>query len=207
MVGLSFNIVDVIDVVGTLVFAISGALAAGEKRFDLMGVAIIAFVTALGGGTVRDILIGAYPVGWMNDYTYLIIVSIGVALVFLFYRKLQYFRKTFFLFDAIGLGAFAIGGMEKALSYGISPGYAVICGMITACFGGVVRDVLCNEIPLIFRKEIYALAGLVGAGMYLVLDSFHVASELNFPITVTVVAAIRVVAVLKNIGLPVIRLD
>jgi len=206
-VQVSINIADVVDVVGTLVFAISGALAAAEKKFDLMGVAIIAFVTALGGGTVRDMLIGAHPVGWMQNYTPITIVSIGVLLVFLFYKKLHYFRKTFFLFDAIGLGAFAIGGLEKALSFGVSPGFAVICGMITACFGGVVRDVLCNEIPLIFRKEIYALAGLIGAGMYLILDSYHVPPEFNFPITVAVVAAIRVFAVLKNIGLPVIRLN
>lgn len=172
-----------------------------------MGVAIIALVTALGGGTVRDMLIGAHPVGWMQNYTSNTIVSIGVVLVFLFYKKLHYFRKTFFLFDAIGLGAFAIGGLEKALSFGVSPGYAVICGMITACFGGVVRDVLCNEIPLILRKEIYALAGLVSARMYLSLDYLGVSSTINFPITVALVAAIRMLAVLKNIGLPVIRLD
>lgn len=205
--SFSINIADVVDVIGTLVFAISGALAAAEKKFDLMGVAIIAFVTALGGGTVRDMLIGAHPVGWMQNYAPITIVTIGVLLVFLFYKKLHYFRKTFFLFDAIGLGAFAIGGLEKALSFGVSPGYAVICGMITACFGGVVRDVLCNEIPLIFRKEIYALAGLIGAGMYLGLDYLGVSSVVNFPITVALVAAIRMLAVYKDLRLPIIKLN
>lgn len=207
MTALSFNIAEIVDVLGTLVFAISGALAAAEKKFDLMGVSIIAFVTALGGGTVRDILIGADPVGWMQNYTYLAIVSLGITLVFLFYKKLHYFRKTFFLFDAIGLGAFAIGGMQKALSFDVSPGYAIICGMLTACFGGVVRDVLCNEIPLIFRKEIYALAGMAGAGCYLGFQYLGLPSAINFPLTIAIVAAIRIIAVLKNVGLPKIKVD
>ncbi len=201
------DIVVVVDIVGTLVFAISGALAAGEKRFDLMGVAIIAFVTAVGGGTIRDLLIGSHPVSWMQSYHYLVITIIGVLLAFFLHRQLQRFRKSFFLFDAIGLGTFAIAGMEKALSYGISPGYAILCGMITGCFGGLTRDVLCNEIPLIFRKEMYALPALAGASAYLGFDYLGVIPEVSFPITIVLVILFRIFAVRYNWQLPKIRMD
>lgn len=201
------DIVVVVDIVGTLMFAISGALAAGEKRFDLMGVAIIAFVTAVGGGTIRDLLIGSHPVGWMQSYHYVVITIIGVLLVFFLHKQLQRFRTSFFLFDAIGLGTFAIAGMEKALSYNINPGYAILCGMISGCFGGLIRDVLCNEIPLIFRKEVYALPALAGASAYLGLDYLGVIPEVSFPITIVLVILFRVFAVRNNWQLPQIRMD
>lgn len=201
------DIVFVVDIVGTLVFAISGALAAGEKQFDLMGVAIIAFVTAVGGGTIRDLLIGSHPVGWMKSYHYIVIASIGVILTFFLHRQLQGFRRSFFLFDAIGLGTFAIAGMEKALSYNISPVYAVLCGMISGCFGGLIRDVLCNDIPLIFRKEMYALPALVGASVYLGLDYLNVLPEVSLPVTIVLVTLFRIFAVRYDWRLPQIRMD
>ena len=201
------DIVVVVDIVGTLVFAISGALAAGEKRFDLMGVAIIAFVTAVGGGTIRDLLIGSHPVGWMQSYHYIVITVVGVILAFFLHRQLQRFRKSFFLFDAIGLGTFAIAGMEKALSYDISPGYAILCGMITGCFGGLTRDVLCNEIPLIFRKEMYALPALTGASAYLGLNYLNVIPEVSFPISIVLVILFRLFAVRYSWQLPKSRMD
>jgi len=201
------DIVVVVDIAGTFVFAISGALAAGEKRFDLMGVAIIAFVTAVGGGTVRDLLIGAHPVGWMQSYHYLLITLLGVLLTFFVHKHLQRFRRSFFLFDAIGLGTFAIAGMEKALSFGVSPGYAILCGMITGCFGGIIRDVLCNDIPLIFRKEMYALPALVGASIYLGLDTLKVLPEISLPITIAIVTSFRILSVRYNWQLPQIRMS
>lgn len=207
MIYTTEDIVVVVDIVGSLVFAISGALAAAERRFDLMGIAIIAFVTAVGGGTVRDLLIGAHPVGWLASYHYLLIVLIGVLLTFFFHRKLHYFRKSFFLFDAIGLGTFAIAGMEKALSFGISPGYAVLCGMISGCFGGIIRDVLCNEIPLIFRKEVYALPALAGASTYWFLDYLGIIPEVSFPIAIVLVITMRIFAVRLNWSLPSIPVD
>lgn len=196
------DIVTVVDIVGTLVFAISGSLAAGERRFDLMGVAIIAFVTSVGGGTVRDLLIGAQPVGWMKHYHYVVIVLLGVVLTYFFHRKLHYFRRSFFLFDAIGLGTFAIAGMEKALSYNIEPIYAVLCGMISGCFGGVIRDVLCSEVPLIFRKEMYALPALLGASFYWLLDYLGMIPEVSFPITIVLVTSMRILAVRYDWRLP-----
>lgn len=196
------NYIYILDVTGTLVFAISGALTAAERRMDLMGISIIAFVTALGGGTLRDILIGAHPVGWMENTDYLIVVALGVSITFLFARRLVPLRRTFFLFDAIGLGVFAIGGLEKALSYGIAPIYAVICGMISATMGGLLRDVLCNEVPLILRQEIYATAGFIGAALYLVLGNFPIMPEIRLIVTISLVVAIRIIAVRYRLGLP-----
>lgn len=200
------DIVVVVDVIGSLVFAISGALAAAGKRFDLMGIAIIAFVTAFGGGTIRDLLIGAQPVGWLANYQYVLIVIVGVLLVFFFHERLHYFRRSFFLFDAIGLGTFAIAGMEKALSFGIHPVYSILLGMISGCFGGLIRDVLCNEIPLIFRKEVYALPALIGACVYWLLDYVHLQPEISFPITILLVTSFRVLAVRYKWSLPVIAM-
>jgi uncharacterized membrane protein YeiH len=110
------------------------------------------------------------------------------------------------LFDAIGLGTFAIAGMEKALSYGINPGYAILCGMITGCFGGLTRDVLCNEIPLIFRKEMYAFPALAGASAYLGLDTLGVIPEVSFPLTIILVTVFRIFAVRYDWGLPRIHM-
>lgn len=199
------TLLNIVDLTGTFVFAISGGLAAANKKFDMMGVGIIAFVTALGGGTLRDVLIGAKPVGWMQDKWYLIVVLLGVILTYVLYKKLIILRKTFFLFDAIGLGVFAIGGLEKALNFGIDPVYALICGMMTATMGGMIRDVLCNDIPLIFRKEIYATAGLIGAALYLLLGYLNIQKEASFLITVSIVVIIRIIAVRFNIGLPRIK--
>lgn len=199
--------IEIIQITGTVVFAISGALTAANKRFDLMGVSIIAFVTALGGGTIRDVLIGAQPVGWMQSKWPLIAVLVGVTLAFIFRKKLQYLRKTFFLFDAIGLGVFAIGGLEKALSFNIDPIYAIMCAMITGTMGGLLRDVLCNDVPLIFRKEIYATAALIGASLYLSLDLLGLDSQINSITSILVVIAVRILAVRYKLGLPKIKID
>lgn len=201
------SIIFILESVGTLVFAISGALTAAEKKFDLMGISIIAFVTALGGGTLRDVLIGATPVGWLHEPTMLIVVSIGILLAFLFSKKLNALRKTFFLFDSIGLGLFAIAGMQKAIDFDIPPVYAVLCGMITAAFGGMLRDILCNEIPVIFRKEIYATAALTGATLYLGLGFINAPDEIKYTASILTVIVIRILAVKYNIALWKIKWD
>jgi uncharacterized membrane protein YeiH len=152
-------------------------------------------------------LIGAHPVGWMQSEWYLLAVLLGVILTYVFYKRLQHLRMTFFLFDAIGLGVFAIGGLEKALSYNIDPVYALMCAMITGTMGGLLRDVLCNDVPLIFRKEIYATAALAGAGLYLLLDYINVNQQFNFIISILVVIMVRVLAVRYKLGLPKIKID
>ncbi|MEM9821242.1 MAG: trimeric intracellular cation channel family protein, partial [Bacteroidota bacterium] len=147
------TLIYIIDLLGTLVFAISGALAAANKRMDVFGASVIAFVTAVGGGTIRDVLIGSQPVGWMKDLNYLLMIGIGIGFAFLFKKGIQQLRRTFFLFDTVGIGLFTILGLQKTLGLGLSPVIAVMMGTVSAVFGGVLRDTLSNEIPLIFRKE------------------------------------------------------
>lgn len=196
------NYILVLDIIGTLVFSISGALTASNKDFDLMGISIVAFVTALGGGTVRDLIIGIEPVTWATDIRYLLIVSTGVLIAVVFRKKLEPLRKAFFVFDATGLAVFSIGGLEIALMHGIMPVYAVFLGMISATMGGVIRDVLCQVSPLIFREEIYASAGLVGALSYVVLSKTPLSTDINSIITILLVLSIRIIAVRYKIGLP-----
>ena len=143
------------DLLGTVAFAISGVLVAMDKRLDLFGVFIIAFVTAIGGGTLRDLLIGNTPVAWMLESTYIITIIGTVVLAIIFREKLRYLRKSLFLFDTLGIGLYTMVGIEKGLNANLLPAMCIILGTITASFGGVIRDILCNEIPVIFRKERY----------------------------------------------------
>ena len=155
--------VEYIDSIGTLVFAISGALTAIYKKLDLFGVFCIAFVTALGGGTLRDILIGNTPVGWMLDLKYIIIIFIGTVLSILFNIYLEKLRISLFLFDTIGFGVFTLIGIEKGIEKELHPIICIALGTLTATFGGVIRDILCNEIPLLLRKgTIYATICIIG---------------------------------------------
>jgi uncharacterized membrane protein YeiH len=198
------NFIEILDLVGTFVFALSGTLAAANQRFDVFGAFIIAFVTAVGGGTLRDVLIGAHPVGWMQDLRYLYLIIAAVFVAYFFKRHILKLRKTLFLFDTIGIAIFTILGLEKTLAIGLSPEVAIMMGMVSAVFGGVMRDILCNLVPLIFQKEIYATACLIGAVLYLILC--HYLSQ-NLAITTTVLAIIiiRIAAVKNRWSLPVIR--
>ncbi len=196
------TLVTILDLTGTLVFAISGSLMAKQHDFDIFGAAVVAFVTALGGGTVRDLLIGVAPVGWMIDPKYLLTVSVAVVLAAIFPAYLLRIRRTMFLFDTIGIGIFTLIGIQKALGLGLSPTIALIMGMVTAVFGGVIRDILCTEIPLIFRKEIYATACLAGGVIYLL--SIHLGANNNMAMVVSmcIIISIRLVSVVKQIALP-----
>lgn len=197
----SFNILYAIDFIGTVVFAISGALTAVEKKLDVFGVATVAFVTALGGGTLRDVLMGATPVGWMGNITYLYLVFLGLIIAFLFRNPVQKLRRTFFLFDTTGIAVFTVLGIQKALAIGIHPIIAVMMGVISAVFGGVTRDIICNEIPLIFRKEIYASACLAGGIMFMILRYFDIPLDWNILATVLTIVLIRLLAVRYHLSL------
>lgn len=192
----------ILDLIGTFVFAISGALIASKKQFDAFGTLVIAFVTAVGGGTLRDMMIGSTPVGWMNDTNYIIIVGLGLITSILFKKYIRKLSKTMFLFDTIGIGLFTILGLQKTLGLGLSPMIAVIMGMVSAVFGGVVRDTLTNEVPLVFRKEVYATACLLGGILYLILDVFHLEESWKIAITVLVIMIIRILAVKRKWALP-----
>ncbi|MCL4109128.1 UNVERIFIED_CONTAM: hypothetical protein GTU68_031040 [Idotea baltica] len=194
-----------LDLAGTFVFAISGALSASENKLDMFGVCAIALVTAVGGGTLRDILIGQHPVVWLSDHNYLLVVLAAVVLTYLFKRMILPLRTPMFLFDALGLSLFSIIGLEKAAGLGYAPVFAIILGMITATFGGVLRDTFCNNVPLVFRKEIYATAALAGATCFVLLVETGIHRDLNLLISSSVVLAIRYFSARFKLSLPGIR--
>lgn len=201
----SSTLIYMVDLTGTLVFAISGWLLASKKQLDFFGASVIAFITALGGGTLRDVLIGSTPVGWMQDLNYLLAIAVGIGFAIFFRKGLERLRKTLFLFDSIGIGLFTILGLQKTLDMGLSPVIAVMMGTISAVFGGVLRDTLVNEIPLIFRKEIYATVCVAGGLLYLALGLITVASDWRVVITIAVIITIRVLSVSQKWSLPSIR--
>lgn len=195
-----------LDVLGTIAFAISGALAGIEKRLDFFGVFIIALVTSIGGGTLRDLLIGTTPVSWMLNLQTFYIVIASTIIAIIFRKKLNIFRSSLFLFDTIGIGIFTIIGIEKGINTNLSPIICILLGTITACFGGVTRDILCNEIPVIFRKEIYATACLMGGVMFFVLKYLHINDNFIYIATAGTIISIRLLAVKYHWSLPQITM-
>lgn len=201
------DLIYILDILGTFAFAISGAIVASDQKFDLFGVIIIAFVTAVGGGMLRDVLIDAHPINWIGDLNYLYTIFIAVVITFLFKSKILPLSKTLFLFDTVGISVFTLLGLQKGLTFDLHPLIALIMGMISAVFGGVLRDVLTNKIPLIFEKEIYASACLLGGISYLVLNNFQVPKNYNFIISAIVIISIRLIAVKFHLELPRIKDD
>lgn len=193
-----------LDLLGTSAFAISGALFAINKKMDPVGVFIVAFATALGGGTLRDVIIGRFPVVWMQDLFYVYSIFISVILAIIFKNNIKYLSKSLFLFDTIGLGIFTIIGTEIGIQYNFHPIICVFLGTISASFGGVIRDILANEIPLIFHKEIYATACVIGSITYLILNQLPIDSNINHVLTTLMVIAVRLVAVKFKLQLPTI---
>lgn len=193
---------EILDAIGILVFAISGALTAIYKKLDLFGVYCIAFVTALGGGTVRDVMIGRTPVGWMLDLNYIYLITFGFLLSLIFNRYLERLRISMLLFDTIGLGVFTLIGLEKGIEYGLSPVICVILGTLTATFGGVIRDILCNEIPVLFRKEIYATLCIAGGILFFVLKELQMQADGISLLVATFIITFRLIAYKYNWSLP-----
>lgn len=192
----------VLDILGTIAFAISGALMAMNKKMDSFGVFIIGFVTAVGGGTLRDVLIGKQPVIWMNDISYIFLIGFAVFIAIVFRKKLRQLQKSLFLFDTIGLGIFTITGTEIGINANFHPIISIALGTMTACFGGVIRDILCNEVPILFRKEIYATACIFGSIFFIVLYNFNMDQNIIYISTSLIVIAIRLVAVKYHLSLP-----
>ncbi|WP_040279799.1 trimeric intracellular cation channel family protein [Psychroserpens damuponensis] len=193
---------QIIDILGTVAFAISGVLVALDKKMDSFGVLIIAFVTAVGGGTLRDVMIGIEPVSWMRNMTYVYVIVGTTVFTILLRKKINYLRTSLFLFDSIGIGLYTVVGIETGLIAGLHPIICIALGTMTACFGGVIRDILCNEIPVIFRKEIYATACIIGGLTYFLLRKFMADTNLIFIIALIVVIVIRLIAVKFKISLP-----
>ena len=191
-----------LDILGTIAFAVSGILVAIHKKFDPFGVFIVAFVTAVGGGTLRDVLIGRTPVGWMQDLNYVYAVIGTTIFAIIIRNKLVNLSTSLILFDAIGLGIFTIIGTEIGVQQNLHPIISVSLGVMSGTFGGVIRDMLCNEIPIIFKKEIYASACILGGITFLILTRFEVPVNINYIITTTIVIVTRLIAVKYDLSLP-----
>ncbi|WP_138433870.1 trimeric intracellular cation channel family protein [Winogradskyella algicola] len=191
-----------LDILGTIAFAISGVLVAMHKRMDPFGVLIIAFVTAVGGGTLRDIMVGVEPVSWMRNMTFVYVIIASTVFAIVFRNYLKHLRRSLFLFDTIGIGLYTVVGIETGLVAGLHPIICIALGTMTACFGGVTRDILCNEIPVIFRKEIYATACIVGGFSYFIMRLFLNDENYLFIIAGLVVILIRLIAVRFKVSLP-----
>lgn len=196
------NLNFVIEILGTISFAMSGSFAAMQKRLDPFGVLIIAFVTSVGGGTVRDLLLDV-PVFWMHDMIMCSVIFITCLFSMVFKSIEKKFRVTLFLFDSFGLGLFTIVGIQKGLNADLHPLICLTLGTITGCFGGIIRDILLNRIPLIFRKEIYATACILGGGVFLILIKLTGLSYTFVQIsTILLIVAIRTFAVKYHWQMP-----
>ncbi|MBA6154605.1 trimeric intracellular cation channel family protein [Gelidibacter maritimus] len=160
----------IIEIVGTAAFSIAGAFAAMEKKLDVFGVFIIAFITALGGGTLRDVLIGKVPVNWMLDLSSAVVVLITTVTVLFFKSVIKNYHNVLLFFDSIGLGFFTVVGIHTGIALDLHPVISISLGTITACFGGVIRDVSLSNIPLIFQKEIYATTCIFGGLIFFILS-------------------------------------
>lgn len=197
----------IVEMLGTVAFAISGIRLAAAKRFDWFGAYIVGLVTAIGGGTLRDLLLGI-PVFWMQNWAYLAVTGLSLVTVIIFRQALVKGMRTIFIFDAIGLALFVVVGIEKSFQAGFPAWVAIAMGIITGSFGGVLRDILINDVPLFFRKDIYATACLAGGIVYW--------GAINIPglslmvaqaaCAVTVIG-LRIAAVHYHWSLPVLKVD
>ncbi|MCE7059001.1 trimeric intracellular cation channel family protein [Dyadobacter sp. CY343] len=193
----------ILEIIGTFAFAISGALAVKDlQNPDWFAALFTAFISSIGGGTLRDILLGSYPLVWISDITIIYAILAGVLATFIFFKFLLRLRKTLFLFDTFGIALFTIVGTEKALHLGVKPEIAVIMGVFSATMGGVIRDVMTNEIPIIYRKEVYATACLAGACSYLIFNDLGMERNTAFISASLVIIVIRLLAVKFEWSIP-----
>ena len=197
------TLLQLITYAGIFVFALTGAFKARSFKMDIFGGIVLAFVTAYGGGTLRDLLIGIKPVNWINDNIALILVFAGTAFTFLLKENVNRFKRTIFFTDAIGLGFFTAWGIEVALRNGLNDIYSLMMGVITATFGGLIADILCNAIPNLLKKgELYATACAIGGGIYLLLKHVRLEYNTNLAVCIIVVVGIRIYSKRKRLMLP-----
>jgi len=197
------TLTDVILYIGTFVFALSGASKAKAHSMDIFGASVLAFVTAYGGGTVRDLLIGERPVGWINDVPALLLVFSATTLLFLFKQSVERLAYLIFITDAVGLGMFTVGGITVSLNHGVNELYAVVLGVISGTFGGLIADIVSNQIPSLLRRgELYATASAIGGAAYFACVSLHVPQSLRLLICVSIIVSIRFISRRKKISLP-----
>ncbi len=198
------NFINIIDYLGTFAFAISGIRLASAKRFDWFGAYVVGLVTAIGGGTVRDLLLNLTPF-WTTQPSYLIVTGIALLFTITFGKYIIRLKNTFFIFDTIGLGLFVVVGIDKSIEIGFPFWVAIVMGMITGSVGGIIRDILINEVPLIFRKDIYALACVVGGICYLICSKIGLITEITQIMSASSVILTRISAVKFHWSLPALK--
>ena len=194
----------IVEIIGTFAFAISGIRMAARKRFDLFGAYVVGLVTAIGGGTLRDLLLDVTPF-WMGDSIYLIVTAVALLLVIVLRKNILRFENTFFIFDTIGLALFVVVGIQKSHDLGFPFWVAVIMGTLTGAFGGILRDILVNEEPLIFRKDIYASACIFGGIVYWISIRMGVNDIVTQILAAAGVIATRIMAVRFKWTLPTLK--
>ncbi len=199
------TLLSVLDFCGTFVFAISGATAGVRRRLDLFGVLVLSFAAANFGGITRDVLIGATPPVAVEDWRYAGVSLLAGVLVFFGYDFVSRLRNPVLIFDAAGLALFAVAGAEKALAYGLHPAPAAFLGMLTGIGGGIVRDVLLAEVPIVLRAELYAVAGLAGATVVVLGDQLKLSGPLATFLGAVLCFGLRVMAVRRGWNLPIAR--
>ena len=202
--GARITFIDIIDFIGTFAFAISGIRLASTKQFDWFGAYVVGAATAIGGGTIRDIMLDV-PLFWMYDPFYLICTGLALLWVIMFRKFLIRMHYTFFVFDAIGLALFTVVGIQKTIDCGLPLWVGIIMGTMTGAAGGVIRDVLINEVPLIFRKEIYAMACIIGGLVFALCTLVEAPPMLTHLMCGAAVFITRVIAVKFHICLPTLR--
>ena len=193
------------ELAGTYFFAISGVLATDDKDRNWFGATFTGFITAIGGGSLRDILLDRHPLLWIDDANFLFAILFGVITSLAFFNLVLKLRRIMLLFDMAGIALFTIVGVEKSLSLGVRPDIAVIMGVFTAVMGGVIRDTLTNKTPIIFSKEVYATACLAGAILYVILEEYAVSRTVNFLVSSSLIIVIRILVIKFNIELPSLK--
>lgn len=193
----------ILFLIGIAAEAMTGALAAGRERMDLFGVVIVACVTAIGGGSIRDVLLGHYPLIWVEHPSYLALVAAAAVVTVMVAPIMRHFRVLFLGLDALGLAVFTVIGANIALGMGHGVVIAVAAAVITGVFGGVMRDLLCNRVPLVFRHELYASVAILAALVYVGLEAAGVPENWRAGITLVVGFGLRIAAIRFNLSLPV----